>query len=254
MLVANDRRVFAEQTVRQFLTAEADGDALRVRLTNELGKVALHVGAVRIGRVGANGAVRGAAAVRFAAQRSVDVPAGAPMLSDPVAMRVRRGERLAVSVYYDRKAVPAAHLLAVELAAGDRGEAARLPGAERVRAPGIVSAVEVRRARQGRVVVAIGDSITEGTPEQARAHRSWPQQLAERLGERGWTVLNAGISGGRLLEDGAGPSLVARLDRDALAQPGITHLVLLAGINDIGNGEKTGNPSPPRRSSPVTPK
>lgn len=236
VLVASDRRTFENQTVRQFLTVEADGDGLRVRLTNELGTSPLHVGSVRIGRVAAVGAVSEAVELRFAGARSVDIPAGAPLLSDAVAMRVRRFERLAVSVHYDRVATPAAHLQAVELSAtGDHG-------AEAVRAPGIVSAIEVRRTRSGPLIVAIGDSITEGTPDQARAHRSWPQQLAERLAKRGWTVLNAGISGGRLLKDGAGPSLLARLDRDALAQPGITDLVLLIGINDIGNGEKTGAP------------
>lgn len=242
VLAPHDRRSFDDQTVRQFLIVEVDGDALRVRLTNELGTGALHVGSVRLGRVGTDGAVSDVAELRFAGERSVDIPAGAPMLSDSVAMRVKRFERLAVSVHYDRPTTPAAHLLPVELSVGGHGAASRLPGAEKVRAPGIVSAIEVRGARPGRLMVAIGDSITEGTPDQARDHRSWPQQLAERVSRRGWTVLNAGISGGRLLKDGAGPSLLARLDRDALVQPGITDLVLLIGINDIGNGEKTGAP------------
>ncbi|TGX55713.1 SGNH/GDSL hydrolase family protein [Sphingomonas gei] len=228
VLLPNDRRTFENQNVRQFLTVEAEGDALRVRLTNELGTTPLHVGSVRIGRADADGGT----IVRFAGARSVDIPAGAPLLSDAIAMRVRRFERLTVSVHYDRAATPAAHLLPVELSEG-------MGAPQSVRAPGIVSAIEVRRARPRRLVVAIGDSITEGTPDQASAHRSWPQQLSARLGV---TVLNAGISGGRLLKDGAGPSLLARLDRDVLAQPGVTDLVLLIGINDIGNGEKTGAP------------
>ena len=47
-------------------------------------------------------------------------------------------------------------------------------------------------------------------------------------------VLNEGISGNRVLHDGAGPNALARFDRDVLSQSGVRYLVVLEGINDIG--------------------
>lgn len=233
VLVASDQRRFEDQTVRQTMIVEAGGPAIRLRLTNELGRAPVGVAAVSVGRVGER-----PVAVRFARQPGAWLPPGAPMLSDPIMLPVKRYDRLAVSVHYRRAAEPAAHLQPSDVAPGDQTGAAALTRAVAARAPGIVSAVEVASAAP--VIVAIGDSITEGTPEQARAHRSWPQRLSTRLPAA--IVVNAGVSGSRLLKDGAGASLLARLDRDALTLAGVSHVVLLVGINDIGNGERTGAP------------
>jgi lysophospholipase L1-like esterase len=106
-----------------------------------------------------------------------------------------------------------------------------------VRSAGLASAVEVA-TRSGQVLVAFGDSITEGAGASDAARTSWPAQaaasLAARRDARCWTIVNAGISGNRLLHDGRGPNALARFDRDVLAMPGVTHVVLLEGINDIG--------------------
>jgi lysophospholipase L1-like esterase len=53
-------------------------------------------------------------------------------------------------------------------------------------------------------------------------------------------VVNHGIGGNRVLSIGAGPSALARFDRDALMTPGVTHIVLLEGINDIGASARDG--------------
>jgi lysophospholipase L1-like esterase len=55
-----------------------------------------------------------------------------------------------------------------------------------------------------------------------------------RKGSDNLAVLNAGISGNRLLHDMVGTNASARLDRDVLVQPGARYLIVLAGINDIG--------------------
>jgi len=47
-------------------------------------------------------------------------------------------------------------------------------------------------------------------------------------------VLNLGVGGNRLLQDGLGPNALSRLDRDVMAQPGVKWLVVLEGINDLG--------------------
>jgi lysophospholipase L1-like esterase len=86
------------------------------------------------------------------------------------------------------------------------------------------------------VVVTLGDSITEGATSTSNAFRSWPDRLAERLAGSGWGVVNAGISGNRLLRYGAGPTALARFDRDVLSVPGVKTIVVMEAINDIGRG------------------
>lgn len=86
------------------------------------------------------------------------------------------------------------------------------------------------------VVVALGDSITEGATATRGANGDWPALLARRLEQRcpgSVVVLNAGISGNKLLDDGRSPSALARLDRDVLALPGVDQVILFEGINDL---------------------
>jgi lysophospholipase L1-like esterase len=153
---------------------------------------------------------------------------------------VARGSELTLRVYYPGAVTPPAHAQMVRLTAGDTTASAAEAG-EEVRTAGLASAVEVEAARPGKLLVAFGDSITEGAGASEAARTSWPAQLAGMLhaeaATRCWSVVNAGISGNRLLHDGRGPNALARFDRDVLAVPGATHVVLLEGINDIGAGK-----------------
>lgn len=79
----------------------------------------------------------------------------------------------------------------------------------------------------------MGDSLTDGNGAAMDAMVRWPDFLSRRLAEEGIAVVNAGISGGRLLSDGVGQSVLARLDHDAFSVPGGRTLVLLIGTNDI---------------------
>src|SRR5471032_3586358 len=85
-------------------------------------------------------------------------------------------------------------------------------------------------------VVCLGDSITEGVVSTVGAFRGWPDRLAERLQAnsftRGWSVVNAGIGSNRLLHDTPSTSALSRFDRDVLAVPGVTKIIMLLGIND----------------------
>lgn len=93
-------------------------------------------------------------------------------------------------------------------------------------------------------IVTIGDSLTDGARSTMDTNNRWPDHLASRLARAGipMAVLNAGIGGNRILDGGVGPGALARFDRDVLAQPGVTHVVVLQGINDIGQAGQ--NPSP----------
>jgi lysophospholipase L1-like esterase len=110
-----------------------------------------------------------------------------------------------------------------------------------------IARVEVPAPESTRVVVAFGDSITDGARSTTDANNRWPDELARRLaaqkGNRGVAVVNAGISGNRVLGDGAGYSALARFDKDVLMQTGVTHVVVLEGINDIGLARSAATPS-----------
>jgi lysophospholipase L1-like esterase len=95
------------------------------------------------------------------------------------------------------------------------------------------------------VLVAFGDSITDGTQSGLDANRRWPDLLAARLASAGTrlSVVNGAIGGGRVLEDGVGPNALARFDRDVLAQPGVRYVTVLEGINDIGVSGAKASPS-----------
>jgi len=105
--------------------------------------------------------------------------------------------------------------------------------------------------------VALGDSITDGVGAKPGEYGDWPDQLAKRLANDhnspALAVVNEGIGGNRILHDGAGVNALARFDRDVLAQPGMTTLIVLEGINDIGWPHMKSPPTkdaPPRKESP----
>ncbi|HEY1283371.1 MAG TPA: SGNH/GDSL hydrolase family protein, partial [Steroidobacteraceae bacterium] len=82
----------------------------------------------------------------------------------------------------------------------------------------------------------LGDSISDGIGSTPNKNRRWPDLLAVRLAKERtpWGVANLGISGNRILEDGAGQSALARFDRDVLSMAGVTHLIIFEGVNDLG--------------------
>ena len=113
----------------------------------------------------------------------------------------------------------------------------------------LLTRVEVMAPEQVGAIVAFGDSITDGTGSTPDMNKRWPDRLAERLmaqpGNAKMAVLNAGIGGNRLLSEGtfnAGINALARFERDVLGQSGVTHVIVLEGINDISNARQ--NPTP----------
>jgi lysophospholipase L1-like esterase len=116
-----------------------------------------------------------------------------------------------------------------------------------------LTGIDVTVAEPTGVVVALGDSITDGAISTPDTNQRWPDLLAERLlddaNQPPTAVLNAGIGGNRVLNDPpegfefAGPNALARFDRDVLAQPGVTHLIVFEGVNDIGLPALTGDPA-----------
>lgn len=227
-------------TVRYQLTVRVQGSQIRIRLSNEEGRAPLELKAVSVGFADEDFVAKAGTlhSVKFGGFLSATVPAGAPMISDPIEMPVKAGTELVVSVAL---AEPASNEgrggAGFLLAAGDQTLKASLEQAKPMKGRPLISGVSVLSQAAPRVIVTFGDSITDGNRTAPRALHGWSEQLAHRLamrkGRRAYSVINAGIAGNRLLAPGWGAAGLARLDRDALRIEGISHLVLLEGINDI---------------------
>lgn len=230
-------------TFRMTVRLSAGGTALRLKLSNELATNPLMIGTVHVALADAQGEpVRGSDhVVTFGDNRTAVIPAGAPLLSDPVAFNAAPLARIVVSVFV---AGDVSHLTAhglgvakTRVAPGDQTAAPVLPGATTRMSRYVLSGIDVAGGPATATIVTLGDSITDGAASTDDSNHRWPDFLAERLRAAGrpFAVANAGISGNRLLATGAGPAALARLDRDVLSVPGVRYVVILEGVNDIGN-------------------
>jgi lysophospholipase L1-like esterase len=239
-----------DTTVRQLVRVSADGSRLRLRFSNEDSPDPLALGPVHVGLAAADGAVVAGTdhVVTFDGQPGVVIPASSPALSDPIDLPTKALDRVYISVHVPGLMALRAGRVLFQYVAGSAGDftaAATLPGVRLMRVPVLVTLVESQPTAPTNVLVTLGDSITEGAASTANAFRGWPDRLAERLAGHHWAVVNVGISGNRLLRYGAGPSTLARLDRDVLSVPGVKAIILLEGINDIGRGFGTPNSTEP---------
>jgi lysophospholipase L1-like esterase len=241
-----------DQTVRERVRVSIGGAQICIRFSNEYGFAPLLVGSATVAAPNDTASVRPGSiqTVTFGGRNSVTIPAGAPVLSDPLAFPVTSGAEISISLYFPKRvATPTLHLLALKRAVvsqhGDHTRAEKIEGGAASESSILVSAVLVPAQPSQRLVVAFGDSVTDGDGSTVDADHNWPSDLIRRLGKTPegskLAVVNEGIVGNRLLSDcfiasvGCfGVSALARFDRDALALPGVTHIVLLEGINDIG--------------------
>lgn len=233
--------VLADQTVRQVLRIGLGGRRLRLVLSNDYGREPLAIGAVRVALAGTASAIAPGSdrAVLFDGKPRATVPPGAPLVSDPVDLGVAPLARLSVSVWLPGRAATATFhwdgRASAWIVAGDQTAAARLDtaAATTTGARLFLAAVQVETEAPAATVVAIGDSITDGNGATMDADTRWPDFLAARLAPSNIAVLNAGISGARLLGDRMGANALARFDRDVLSQPRVRSVVVMLGINDI---------------------
>ncbi len=242
-----------DQTVRQVVRLSAGGTRLRIRLSNEMSDAPLRIDAVTAALAGPDGSIVAGSsrAVTFAGNRDVLVPPHAPFVSDALAWRVEPAQHIAISIHFVKPpSAPTVHSHAAAtawIAAGNQTAAVQLNRAIRFGQRLVIAAVDVEADRGGRTVVAFGDSITDGARATDNADTRYPDQLADRLraaGMAGVAVANAGIGGNRLLDDGTGLNALARFDRDVLAVPGVSHVIVLEGVNDIGTATRQRQPLP----------
>ena len=240
--------IWVQGTVRYRLRISQGGSHVRIRISNEYGEKPLEIGAVSVGLARKDfAALPGTLIpVTFAGNSGINIPAGAPALTDPVDFQVNSLSDLLVSLYLPDGVAMLAQSIQVNTAVIDEANltlSETLPPGEPVAARPLVSAIDVLAEGSPRVVVAFGDSITEGVINPDTWERGWPGALSRRLQNKNISVVNAGIGGNRLLQSDMlmGRAALARMDQDVFSVPGLTHIIVLLGTNDIGHGGLFGN-------------
>jgi len=246
---------FSNQTLRQIVHVSVGGERVRAVLSNAFGSAPLAVGAAHVALRNRDAAIdpKSDRVLTFGGSPSVTIAAGAVAVSDPVSLAVPAFADLAVDLFIPGDTSTSTSPLTTHAGAlqtnyismeGNHAGEADLPGATTTQSWFFLARVEVAAPTQVGAIVAFGDSITDGTRSTPNTNSRWPDYLARRLAASNtkMAVLNEGIAGNRVLCDGAGVSALARFDRDVLVQPGVTHVVVLESINDIGIGRS--NPSP----------
>ena len=240
---------FHNQTLRLNLFLKLGGTAVRVKLTNRFAKQPLVIGgahvALRRQASGPDIAAETDHVLTFGGAPTVKLEAGEEKWSDPVDLAVKQHQDLTVSLFLPEATTPEAfHPTALKtqyVAAGDHcgDETLAATGfGSRTMMDFFVADAQVLAPAGTRVIVAFGDSITDGAAAANDINAAWPDVLSKRLpAEPDGTpvcVINMGIGSNRLMaSDAAGPAGLKRLAEDVLARPNVSHLILMEGINDI---------------------
>lgn len=264
-------RPLAAQSLRMVVHPTLSGRTVRVHLTNRYATTPASLGPVTVAlrRAGADAVPGSVRSLTFQGKRTFTLGPGSDVVSDPVALSVAAGHDLLVSVHVPGViTTPTEHFITNQLnylspnGAGDHtGDASGTAFAVPSRTPFsngwyFLSGLDVSAPRQVGAVVALGDSITDGfqalgyslaeNPAGLDANARYPDFLASRLQRSGRAqgVLNAGISGNQVLVDASQPmpfgvAALRRLDADVLRQAGVTDVVVLEGINDLGSSGAT---------------
>ncbi|MEE4452249.1 SGNH/GDSL hydrolase family protein [Novosphingobium resinovorum] len=227
-------------TLRQIVRPSIPGNELRIRFSNAFGDTPLVIESATLARAIGPAApaidAKSLVPLRFEGKARVVIPPGADWLSDPVSTPAAALGDLAISLHLaalpEKQTGHPGSRATSWWVGGDHAAEATLAAATGTDHWYMLSGIEVRACNTG-TVIALGDSITDGRGSTTNGNDRWTDVLARRLsGKR--AVVNQGIGGNRVLLDGTGPNAVARFDRDVLSVPGVTHLIVLEGINDIG--------------------
>src|SRR5580704_8243312 len=236
---------FTNQTLRMTMRASLGGNQVRVRISNAYGQRPLAMGSVHIALRDTGPAIA-ASSDRELSFGGATIAAGAVLFSDPVALDLPPLADLAVSLYLPGEILN--NFQITERYArqtnyvsppGDFSAAQVMPIASLTSDWFFVCGVDVLASADTGSIVTLGDSLTDGNISTMDAFCRWPDQLARRLMARPrgrpMAVMNEGLGGNRILYDIRGDSGLRRFDRDVLSQPGVTHVIVMLGTNDLRN-------------------
>jgi hypothetical protein len=257
-----------DQTFRLIVKPDGWGTAARIRLSNAFGKKPVTFDDAFVGLQESGSAILPGtnAGLTFKNQKSVTVAPGESVVSDPVTLPfvkqpadpLLRGRKLAVSFHVAGQSGPITwHAKSLTTSyisppgSGSKGQG-ESEGAFPFSTTSwyFLDEVDMRVADGTKVVVAFGDSITDGTATTINGDDRWPDVLSRRLhaakGDR-FLIVNEGIGGNQVVGPDnyvaspipGGPSALSRLERDVTSLPGVATVIWLEGINDFGAADAT---------------
>src|SRR6266705_200186 len=254
-----------DQTIRSIVKPDLWGNTMRVRFSNVFGNQPLTLDSTTIalqeyaGNV-VHGTVR---PVTFGRSLSVTIPAGQEMWSDAVHLAWVRSA--------DDPLIQGRNLAISYSIQGDSGHMTYHSGANTtsyITGPGtgdhtydadgfayeyttsswfFLATLDVMASTDTVVICAFGDSITDGTHTTFNGNDRWANVLSRRLHDaygNKVSIVNEAIGGNRVINPvvanaASGPAAVDRLDQDVLGLSGLTHVIWLEGINDLGAAHPT---------------
>ncbi|MGW4845486.1 SGNH/GDSL hydrolase family protein [Nocardia brasiliensis] len=241
---------FDNQTVRQVVRVTDGGTAARITLSNLFGATPLRVDRVTIARAAAGAAVHpnSLRELTFDGHTAAVIPAGQTLTSDAAELSLAALDSVGVTMYLAGPTGPATFhsqaYASTYRAAGDHvADPTAAPFTEATHSWYYLTDVQVLGSAEddGGTIVTVGDSITDGFGSTYDTNTRYPDRLAQRLAEAGTPrpVLNAGIGGNLILNDSAwfGAAAVRRFERDVLAKPDVSSVIVLGGLNDFGFSE-----------------
>ena len=247
---------FTNQTLRQIVRVSLGGEQVRVVLSNVFGTAPLTIGAAHLALRADDAAILTASGrmLTLSGRPSMMIPAGSVAFSDPVKLDVPPRADLAIDLYLPDAVEASTSPFTTHTGAwqtsyisseGDHTGAAELSVMDVTQSWFFLARIEVAAPEETGVLVAFGDSITDGTRSTPDTNNRWPDHFVKRLAAQRvqMGVLNAGISGNRVLSDGSSVNALARFDRDVLAATGVTHVTVLLGTNDIGGARENSSPT-----------
>jgi lysophospholipase L1-like esterase len=222
------------------------GTAVRVKFTDRFATNPVVIGeahvALRTGSTGSDIVPSSDRRLTFNGDTNLTLAIGEERWSDPVDLVVTQHQEMAISVYLPQSTKPSTfHPTALKknyYSFGNHCGDTTLTSTAITTAEFFVADVQVLTEADSRVVVTLGDSITDGTFATTDGNASWPDVLSKRLPSlpdgTPVGVLNMGIGSNRLMTtNAAGPPGLVRLDDDVLSRQNVSHLILFEGINDI---------------------
>ena len=234
----------AGSTLRQVVHVALGGERLRVTFSNEFGHQPLTLTRAHVARATGLDAIDPASdrALSFAGRPSLTIAPGGSATSDELAFTTQPLTNLALSVAFDDAPPsdvtghPGSRTTSF-LEPGNRVSAPALPEAQQTDHWYFASRIDVLGSSAARLVVTLGDSITDGRGSNHNHNDRWPNLLNRRLLDNPATrhvgVLNQGIGGNHVIAGGLGPSASARFERDVLGPLGVRWVIVFEGINDL---------------------
>lgn len=231
-------------TLRQIVCVSTGGNRLRVRFSNEFGTSPVTLEAVHIALSADSSAIEPASdrALSFDGKQGVTMAPGTAATSDEFEFPLKPRALVAITIHFGETSPnvtghPGSRTTSY-LLPGDRVSARDFSGAVTMEHWYTISDIDVVSPDPAASVVVLGNSITDGRGSGTNKQDRWPDELAIRLQQNPGTqqvaVLNMGIGGNCVLRDCLGPAALIRFESDVIEQAGVRWLIILEGINDIG--------------------